>query len=140
MNQALELEMLRMLGVNLPVNFRTIEQMPFVEGLLALEALKERVRKNYKKLAFESHPDRTGNDPEKTERFKMATAVRDKIEKVRLRRAPPPPPPMPVPVIHVQRVYFHPFANMNINTSATTSTTTHFGPGGPWFAARMRPT
>lgn len=134
MDQATEHELLRMLGVNLPADFRVIEQMPFEQGLVALEALKDRVRANWKKLAFALHPDRTGNDPAKTEQFKQLSALRDKLEKVGLRRAPPPPPPMPV-----RHVYFHPFVTLNVNTSATTAATTSYGPGGPWFVATMRP-
>ena len=137
MNPALVFEMLRDLGVNYPADLQAIERMPFELGVKALDALKERARKNYRKLAFELHPDRTSNDPVKTERFKLLAQVREKLEKMSLRRAVPMPPPQ---VVFVRAVTFvHPFTTMNV-TGAPPTNTTNFGPGGPYYAARMRPT
>jgi hypothetical protein len=141
MDQAHVFEMLRALGVNYPADIRAIEQMPFEQGEKALEALKERVRKNFRQLAFELHPDRTGNDAAKTERFKALAQVRERLDKMTLRRAPVVPPPQVV-FIHVQQVVFrHPFTTMNVtNTAATSTGGTNYGPGGPFYAARMKPT
>lgn len=138
MAPALVAEMLRSLGVNYPADFRAIEQMPFEQGVKALDELKERLRKNYRKLAFELHPDRTGNDPEKTERFKALAQLWGQIEKMTLRRAAPRPPPQ---VVIIQVTYQHPFSTMGIPTGvgAATASATSFGPGGPYYAARMRP-
>lgn len=139
MDQALVFEMLRALGVNYPADIRAIEQMPFEQGEKALEALKERARKNFKQLAFELHPDRTGNDAAKTERFKALAQVRERLDKMTLRRAPVTP--LPVVVFHVQQVVFrHPFTTMNVNTASTSATNATFGPNGPFYAARMKPT
>lgn len=46
----------------------------------ALDAFKARVRRAYRKLVLELHPDRTGNDPEKAKLFQLATAVVKEIE------------------------------------------------------------
>lgn len=140
MDQALVFEMLRALGVNYPADIRAIEQMPFEQGEKALEALKERARKNFRQLAFELHPDRTGNDPEKTERFKALAQIRDRLGKMTLRRAVAPPPQ--VVFIHVQQTVFrHPFSTMNVtNTAATSTGGATYGPHGPFYAARMKPT
>jgi len=136
MTPTLAAEMLRSLGVQYPADFRAVEQMPFEQGVKALDELKERIRKNYRKLAFELHPDRTGNDPEKTERFKALAQLWGQVEKMQLRRAPPQPPQQ---VIFVQVAFRHPFSTMNVSTN-TGASTTNFGPGGPYYAARMRPT
>jgi hypothetical protein len=140
MDQALVVSMLCALGVNYPADLQAIERMPFELGGKALEELKERARKSYRKLAFELHPDRTGNDPEKTERFRTLATVYEKIEKMTLRRAPQMPPQ---PIIIIRQVVFrHPFSTMHVTGAATTGTPTTgapFGPGGPYYAARMRP-
>jgi len=46
----------------------------------ALEALKARLKKAYKKLALECHPDRTQDDAEKAQLFQLATHVVKEIE------------------------------------------------------------
>lgn len=145
LSSTLVVEILGLLGVNYPSDLQAIERMPFEQGTKVLADLKERVRKGYKRLAFELHPDRTGNDPEKTERFKLLAQVRDRIEQITIqpRQAPPQ--------IQVQQVVFrqvpcgvifrHPAVTMNVQGKAgTPASTTHFGPGGPAFVAKMRPT
>ena len=85
---------LRDLGVS-PVELEALRQCSLEEGRRKLDELKERVRKNYKRLAFELHPDRTGNDSEKTEKFKLLGAIRDDFEKLQLNAQPRP---MSIPV------------------------------------------
>jgi len=46
----------------------------------ALDALKAQLKKSYKRLALECHPDRTKDDPEKTVLFQLATHVVKEIE------------------------------------------------------------
>lgn len=104
-------------------DFTSIERATsFVVGQQALEALKERAKKQFKKLAFELHPDRTNNDPAKTEDFKLISAAVDDLEKLQLR---PPPPPRPVmPTI---RIVFRSYGGGFTGTSTTTTT------GGGWY-------
>jgi len=42
------------------------------------------------------HPDQTGGDPVKTERFKLLSRVREDLEKIEI--SPPPPAPRPIPM------------------------------------------
>lgn len=46
----------------------------------ALDAIKARLKKAYRKLALECHPDRTGEDAGKAELFQLATHVVKEIE------------------------------------------------------------
>lgn len=48
----------------------------------ALDALKARLKRAYKTLALECHPDRTHNDPEKAALFQLATHVVKEIETI----------------------------------------------------------
>ena len=114
-----------------------IRRCPLDEGKHKLEELKERVHKNYKRLAFELHPDRTGNDPEKTERFKLIGAIREDFAKLQL-QAMPQRMPMRVPagvVIHVpiQVVSWH--ARSTVSTTGTASVSV----SAPFIYANMRP-
>ena len=141
-------EVFRLFGVNFPADLQAIERLPYNQGVKALASLKDRVRKGYKHLAFELHPDRTGDDPVKTEQFKLLAQVRDQVEKMELQppsqvKAMPPPPAV---VVHrTQTVSFrHPFVTMNItSTIGAVPTRTAGGayrPGGPGYVARMKPT
>lgn len=46
----------------------------------ALDAIKARLKKSYKALALECHPDRTNGDPDKAALFQLATHVVKEIE------------------------------------------------------------
>jgi hypothetical protein len=48
----------------------------------ALDALRSRIKKAYKRLVLTLHPDRTGGDPEKAALFQLATEVVQEIEKM----------------------------------------------------------
>ncbi|RKZ05698.1 hypothetical protein DRQ25_15570 [Candidatus Fermentibacteria bacterium] len=45
------------------------------EGEAMLDKLKVKTKKGYRALAHELHPDKTGNDPEKTEMFKFVKSI-----------------------------------------------------------------
>jgi len=49
----------------------------------ALDALKQRVKRAYKALALECHPDRTNDDQDKAAMFKLATNVVEEIDAIR---------------------------------------------------------
>ena len=78
---------------------------------------KDQVKKNYKQLAIELHPDKTNSDPEKTHLFKLLTKLYQDIEKLTLRIQPPQPPP--TIIIHFGGSF----------SSTTGSTTTGFSYG-----------
>lgn len=104
-------------------DFRSIEQAPTLEaGQQMLAALKERMKKQFRKVALELHPDRTNNDPVKTDEFKLVAAVVDDIEKLGLHR--PPPRPMPVRIV-LRTVRYH----SGTGSTGTTFTTSFGGFG-----------
>ncbi len=91
------------LGVT-PEDFNVIRrQRSFEDACAKLVEVKEKVRKAYRRLAFELHPDRTGNDPVKTDLFKAISKIRAEIEELELERPRPMVPvPVGIPVIMVQ--------------------------------------
>lgn len=82
---------LEQLGVT-ESDLQRLTQVPYQEALKLLEALKEKVRRNWKRWAFELHPDRTGGDTQKTDLFQRLTGVRERFEQLTL------PPPTFAPV------------------------------------------
>jgi DnaJ domain len=137
-------EVMLALGVR-PEEMVRLQQVPLETARALLEELKERVRKNYKQLAFELHPDRTGNDPVKTERFKLIGTVKDEFEKlqVQARQQPqfiPRPPMQPQPQMRVMRVVTWTSAGTAYTSTASTGTTTHIHIGVPFRVATMKPT
>lgn len=122
MEQAIIFRLLGKLGVTAE-DLGRVQALPYPESARLLGELKERVKKNWRKLAGELHPDVTGNDPEKTEEFVRLNRVREDFEKL----------------VVAPRVVFVPFrrpsyAARPFTNSATTTTVS------PWYAARMRPT
>ena len=87
-------DLLLALGVQ-PAEIQRLYTLPHDEASRHLGVLKERVRQNWRKLAFELHPDRTGNDPQKTERFRALLALKSKFEQMTL---PEPRPARSEPV------------------------------------------
>jgi len=80
------------LGVS-PVDMEKLRRMTSVEEATSwLDELKARVRKNFKQLAFELHPDRTGGDEEKTAQFKLYGTVKDEFEKLQVQARQVPHP------------------------------------------------
>jgi hypothetical protein len=123
-------------------DIHALRTLPFEVAVKRLEELKERVRKNFKALALALHPDRTGGDPVKTERFKVISSIKDEFEKLQLQ--PPRPvqqapvmvvPVMPVPMRVVTVVSWTRAGSPY--TSTQTSTTVN---GILFNIATMRPT
>jgi len=107
-----------------PEDFRAVEQAPsFEECQLRLAALKERVNKRWKQLALTLHPDKTNNDPAKTEDFKLVSAAVDEFDKMQVGRAPPPRPMPQHVTIRVS------FVRHGYSTTASTTSTTFGGFG-----------
>ena len=134
------IEALRELGVNIPNDFDQIQRLPFPQAKQMLNDLKERVKKSFRKIAPELHPDKTGGDSVKTEKFKLLVQVQQAFEKIDIQPRMPAPPPM---VIYQAAVNFADF-------STTASTTTSFhcspfaggtvnGPTAVWRVVRMKP-
>jgi len=69
-----------------------------------LDALKTKAKKGYTRLAFELHPDRTGNDPEKTALFRTLVEVKADIDALDPDRFPAPEPSKPPVVVIVTQV------------------------------------
>lgn len=137
-------EIMRALGV-MPADMDALRRLPLEQAKIHLEQLKERVRKNYRQLAFELHPDRTGGDPEKTERFKLVGTIKDEFEKLQIQARPqmfvrPPQPQMRVqPMRVVQVVSWATAGNAYTRTNAGGTTVT-IGFGMPLRVATMKPT
>jgi hypothetical protein len=131
------------LGI-MPNELGSLQGLPLAEGQRRLDEIKERVHKNYKRLAFELHPDRTGNDPAKTEHFKLVGAVKDDFDKLKLEprqvNMQPPPPPLNMQRVRVVRVVSWASARTGgpVTTGTTSGTTVQINI--PFRVATMRPT
>jgi hypothetical protein len=125
---------LRDLGVE-PTELEALRRCPLAEGQRKLAELKERVHKNYRRAAFELHPDRTGNDSVKTERFKLLATIRDDFEKLQLAPAQPRYVPMPVP--QVIRIVSWASASSAFRNASTATTTVVIN--APFVFTHMRP-
>ena len=98
-------DLLRQLGVEIS-DLERLHRVPYEDAVKLLEALKERVRRNWKRLAFELHPDRTGGDPAKTQIFRDLTALRDRFEQMQAPRNPEPVQPTVIQVPHTPGVVY----------------------------------
>lgn len=101
----------------------------FAEFAKRLEELKEEAKKAWRKLAFDLHPDRGGDE----ERFKKVAAYHEMIEG--LQAGPPPRPrPMPMqgPMIVINMNFGGGFSGFT-STNATTGTNTYTSTGGSWI-------
>jgi len=132
MDQTKVLEALRQLGIN-PQEIQALRFAPYPRAQDMLAALKDRARKAYKRLALELHPDRTGNDPVKTDRFKLVGQVIADLDKLQIQPPPPPPPP----VVHVQYTVPITWVQVSqVSTSSTAGTATQMNPN---YVVFMRP-
>jgi hypothetical protein len=101
-------------------DFRAVEGgASFEESRERLVVLKERVKRHFRQLALTLHPDKTNNDPAKTEDFKLVSAAVDEISAMELS------PRLPSPQRVVLRVQF-----VRYGTTSTSATTTGFGTFG----------
>lgn len=79
------------LGVN-PQDFQAVRQMPtFEAATAALDELKKRAHRNFKKAARELHPDLTGGDEAKADIFRTCVEMLDQLDKLQLVRPQPRP-------------------------------------------------
>ena len=62
-------------------------------GPAMLEALQKRARARFRELALELHPDRTGGDSEKTERYKRLAMAKDQLDALVVQPPQSPRPP-----------------------------------------------
>lgn len=74
------LRALAYLGVS-PAELEWLNRLPGDEASKKFAALKDKVNKNWRRAAFELHPDRTNNDPEKTAVFKEVLRIKDSFER-----------------------------------------------------------
>jgi hypothetical protein len=91
----------------------------------ALEEVKATAKRNWKRRAFELHPDRNNGDPDKAEQLKKLNAAMMTIDKLRVVARRPPPPPRPTVTINFVNQGFGGwggFSNASSTSSATTST------------------
>ena len=77
---AQELQAYRLLGIT-ETELKDLSKLSFREAEALLQKLKLRAKKNYKRLAFELHPDRNGDDPEKTALYCLVTRVQQEFDK-----------------------------------------------------------
>lgn len=105
-----------------------------------LDDFKAKVNKVWRKVALELHPDRTGNDPEKTEKFKRYAQAMETIKALDLPSIPPPRPNIATgirlnmgPIV----IIVGPGGNFSVNTRTTTATTGFAN--GVWSSDRQVP-
>ncbi len=58
-----------------------------------LSEMKTLAKRNYRKASRKLHPDLTGNDPKKSELFRVLTEVMDEVGKLKIHSPPPRPRP-----------------------------------------------
>jgi len=118
-----------------PQDFQAIQLAPsFEEAKKQLEALKTKVKAAFKKMAFELHPDRTGNDPAKTEKFKLVSKIKDDVEKLNV-SPPQRPQPMAVPFVPIQVVFVQTYPG----TTTASYAYSHARRQNSWAATTMHP-
>lgn len=124
--------LLRDLGLT-PADFQAVRLARTREDAEArFSVLKEKIRVGFRRLSFELHPDRTGNDPEKTERFKQLIELKAELDKLQL------PVQRPVPAANVRRVVVVNYYNGPFTTATTTHS--HARPSGPPSPGRTQAT
>lgn len=140
------IEALRELGVRIPADFDAIQRAPtFGQAQQMLADLKERARKNFRKLAFELHPDRTGGDSAQTEHFMILSRAKEELDRIKLQlMTPPRPPPVAVRINTSVRPTYVPTGNHSVytayyTTAASTTTSTTGGGFDPFRVVVMRP-
>lgn len=101
-------------------DFDTIRRLPHTKVQEFLQELKTKARKNYKKMAFELHPDRTQGDKAKTEQFNLLGQVLEKIEELTVHPPVAPQIVQFIPIVTWQQQRFNP--NRPINTTTYTKT------------------
>jgi hypothetical protein len=86
-----------------------------------LDELKKSVKKHFHQAALELHPDRTGNDLQKAELFRILTFVKEELEKMEV-----PPRPRARPVVG-HYVFYSPMSSVTTTSTTSTSYTAPWG-------------
>jgi len=113
---------LKDLGITAPDDFTTLQRTPLAQAQQMLVEMKERVKKNYKRLCVELHPDRTNNDLTKTEWMKVINYEYTEFQKLEVQ--PPQPQPQMV-FINLGNM----FTNLGGNIPSNGTTTGFAGNG-----------
>jgi hypothetical protein len=112
-----------------------VRRAPLPQAQALLAQVKENARRHYRRHVFELHPDRTGNDPEKTERLHVLTRVLEDLAKLTVQP--------PRPVIHAQVVQVQPVSWIRIRyTGGSPQSSSRSAPASAEAARRivnMRP-
>jgi hypothetical protein len=80
-----------------PRDITALQTMPFQAAVARLTELKAIAKKNFRNKALELHPDLTGNDPVKAQRFVFLKKVFEDLNGIALDRRPSRPVPMDMP-------------------------------------------
>jgi len=121
-------------------DFDTIRRVPFPQAQTLLQELKAKARRNYKRLAFELHPDRTQGDEAKAQLFVLLGQVLTELDKTTMH--PPPPPTPVVPFINFTAVgasTWQAWQAHGVPTSSSTPTRDTFSVAQVIRIAKMRP-
>ena len=125
LNDAQLLRAMNMLEVR-PEDFRHIEAATSLdECQQRFTTLKERVRKRFRQLATQLHPDKTNNDPVKTEDFKLVAAAVDELDKLRVGRIPAPRPQPQYQQVTIRVSFVR--REAGFSSTSTTTTTGWYG-------------
>ncbi len=112
-DQAFIAELLGELGVT-PARFQELRTLPLFNARQRLAELKEDAKRNFRRRAFELHPDRNNDDEAKTARLKALAQVNDWVQSIEVRE----PPPVPVRVaFSVSFTHHNPFASTSTSTT-----------------------
>lgn len=120
MDQVTLFRALGALGVH-PQDLENLRRIPYQHAVEGLKKIQEGVKPQYKKLALELHPDRTGGDESKAKLFSEITMANKWLQDLQMA---PPPPPQPRMYVVQRMVHYpgaHPFGGSV--TSTTTSAT-----------------
>lgn len=88
-----ELAALRELGAGEDVISGIVYAPSREEAERRLAAMKQVVKVRFRASALELHPDRTGGDPVKTERFKLLAGAAERAAEIELPEVQAPAPP-----------------------------------------------
>jgi hypothetical protein len=122
-------EAFSLLGVR-QVDLDRLRTMPFEVAVRGLKDLQDTVRKNFRRLTLALHPDRTGGDEKKTQKFVEVKAYYEQFMQLRVQRQTPVSV-QPIQAFHVV------FGGYGFGTTTTASTTTTYG--FPTYVVTMRP-
>lgn len=115
-----------------PGQLDSLRHLTFDRAQERLTKIQAAIKKRYKQLALELHPDRTGGDVEKTKLFSIVTEVNQKIQELSLTRQPIQPRRRFIFIRQTMATVPHsrggiPFRGFTTQSTATNTTTaTHY--------------